>query len=81
MERSSPSREASFLLVSIGVGYRELGAAGPDPGGELRLRAARALSRASEIAEQLGDRRTTSYARGYLGALYEDERRYAEALS
>jgi len=77
---SSPSREASFLLVSIGVGYRELRAAGPDPGGELLLRAARALNRAGEIAEQLGDRRTTSYARGYLGALYEDERRYAEAL-
>ena len=80
VERSSPSREASFLLVSIGVGYRELRAAGPDPGGELLLRAARALNRAGEIAEQLGDRRTTSYARGYLGALYEDERRYAEAL-
>jgi CHAT domain-containing protein/Tfp pilus assembly protein PilF len=80
VERSSPSREASLLLVSIGVGYRELRAAGPDPGGDLRLRAARALSRASEVAEQLGDRRTTSYAKGYLGALYEDAGRYAEAL-
>jgi CHAT domain-containing protein len=80
VERSSPSREASLLLVTIGVGYRELRAAGPDPGGDLRLRAARALSRASEFAEQLGDRRTTSYARGYLGALYEDAGRYAEAL-
>src|SRR4030095_5306573 len=28
----------------------------------------------------LGDRRTTSYAKGYLGALYEDAGRYAEAL-
>jgi CHAT domain-containing protein len=80
LERSSPSREAAFLLVTVGVGYRELSTAGPDPGGEQRLRAARALSRASEMADQLGDRRTTSYARGYLGALYEDERRYAEAL-
>ena len=79
-EQSSPSREASFLLVSIGVGYRELRGTGPDPRVELILRAARAFSRASEIAEQLGDRRTTSYARGYLGALYEDERRYPEAL-
>jgi len=80
VEGSSPSREGSFLLVSIAVGYRELRAAGPDPGGELILRAARALNRAREVAEQLGDRRTTSYARGYLGALYEDERRYPEAL-
>ena len=59
-EQSSPSREASFLLVSIGVGYRELRGTGPDPRGELILRAARAFSRAGEIAEQLGDRRTTS---------------------
>ena len=80
VEGASPSREGSFLLVSIAVGYRELRAAGPDPGGELILRAARALSRARDIADQLGDRRTTSYARGYLGALYEDERRYPEAL-
>ncbi len=59
VERSSPSREASLLLVSIGLGYRDLRAAGPDPGGELLLRAARALNRAREIASQLGDRRTT----------------------
>jgi CHAT domain-containing protein/tetratricopeptide (TPR) repeat protein len=80
VEASNPSREGSFLLVSIGVGYRELHAAGPDPGGALLLRAARALNRAHEVAGQLGDRRTASYARGYLGTLYEDERRYPEAL-
>ena len=79
-EQSSPSRESSLLLVSIGLGYRELRAAGPDPGGELLLRAARALSRAREIAGQAGDRRTLSYATGYLGTLYEDERHYDEAL-
>ena len=28
----------------------------------------------------MGDRRTSSYAWGYLGKLYEDERRYQEAL-
>jgi tetratricopeptide (TPR) repeat protein len=32
------------------------------------------------VAESLGDRRTASYARGYLGTLYEDERRHDEAL-
>src|SRR4030095_7266515 len=79
-EQSSPSRESSLLLVSIGLGYRELRAAGPGPAGELLLRAARALSRAREIAGQAGDRRTLSYATGYLGTLYEDERHYDEAL-
>ena len=33
-----------------------------------------------ELAESMGDRRTSSYAWGSLGKLYEDERRYQEAL-
>jgi CHAT domain-containing protein len=80
VEQAAPSRETSLLLVSIGVAYRELRAAGPDPGNELLLRAVRALTRAGDIAEQRGDRRTESYATGHLGALYEDGRRYPEAL-
>jgi CHAT domain-containing protein len=80
LEQSSPSRETAFLLVSVGVGYRDLRAAGPDPGSELLLRAARALTKADEVADRLGDRRTASYAKGYLGGLYEDGRRYDEAL-
>ena len=80
LEQSSVSREAAFLLVSVGIGYRDLRAAGPDPGSELLLRAARAFTKADEVADRLGDRRTTSYAKGYLGELYEDGRRYDEAL-
>jgi CHAT domain-containing protein len=80
LERSRPSQQTAFALVSVGVGYRELRAAAPDPAGELLLRAARALEGGRERAERLGDRRTVSYAQGYLGALYEDERRYDEAL-
>ena len=79
-EALPPSRDASLLLISVGVGYRELRAAGRDPGNELLLRAGRALSRARDVAEQIGDRRTSSYATGYLGALYEDAGRYPEAL-
>jgi CHAT domain-containing protein/tetratricopeptide (TPR) repeat protein len=80
LERSNPSQQTAFALVAVGVGYRELRAATPDPAGELLLRAARALDGGRERAERLGDRRTVSYAQGYLGALYEDERRYDEAL-
>ena len=80
LEQSGPSREAAFLLVSVGVGYRDLRAAGPDPGSELLLRAARAFTKADEVADRLGDRRTASYAKGFLGGLYEDGRRYDEAL-
>jgi CHAT domain-containing protein len=79
-EALPPSRDASLLLISVGVGYRELRAGGRDPRNELLLRAARALSRAKDVAEQIGDRRTSSYATGYLGALYEDAGRYPEAL-
>ena len=79
-EPSPPSRETSLLLISVGVGYRELRGAGPDPGNELLRRAGRALSRAKDVAEQIGDRRTSSYATGYLGTLYEDAGRYPEAL-
>lgn len=80
LERATPSHQVSFTLVSAGIGLRELRAGAPDPGGELLLRAARALGHAGAIAGSLGDRRTKSYAQGYLGALYEDERRYDEAL-
>ena len=80
LDRSAPSQHAAFALVGVGVGYRELRAAAPDPAGDLLLRAGQALDRARDRAARLGNRRTLSYALGYLGALYEDERRYDEAL-
>ena len=44
----------------------------------MSLKAAAALREAA--AASAGDRRTASYAWGYLGALYEEEHRYNEAL-
>jgi CHAT domain-containing protein len=79
-EQAAPSRDVALLLVSVGVGYRELREPGADPGNQLLLRAGRALTRAKDVAERLGDRRTSAYATGYLGGLYEDVQRYAEAL-
>lgn len=80
LQRAGESRENAFGLVSVGIGYRELRAATPAAEAEPLLRASQALSRGWAMAESLGDRRTASYARGYLGTLYEDERRYDEAL-
>ena len=80
LDGSAPSQHAAFALVGVGVGYRELRAAAPDPAGDLLLRAGQALDQARDRAARLGNRRTLSYALGYLGALYEDERRYDEAL-
>ena len=76
----SPSRQKSFALISIALVYqRLLPHLGPlhDP---LVLRAAGALQEAAMVSEQLGDRRTLSYALGYLGYLYETESRFDESL-
>ena len=81
IQRVGPSHDVAFTLVSIGVGYREVrGGVTPDPTGALLLQSARALNEAAALADRLGDRRTASFARGYLGTLYEDEGRYDEAL-
>ena len=76
----APSRERAFALTNVGVGYRELRPLMSGAGDALLLQASDALNEARTIAEDLGDRRTMSWALGYLGTLYEDERRYEEAL-
>jgi CHAT domain-containing protein len=70
--------DSAFLFVSVGVGYRALLLTLADP--SMRLQASRAFGEARTLADRLGDRRTASYASGYLGALYEDEQRNGEAL-
>jgi CHAT domain-containing protein/Tfp pilus assembly protein PilF len=74
------THETAFALINVGLGYRDLRPLLPASSDSLLLRAARALDEAGSMAEKMGDRRTTSYARGYLGGLYEIERRHAEAL-
>lgn len=74
------SHETAFALINIGLAFRDLRPSLPDASAPLLLRAAGVLDEARSMAEGLGDRRTASYALGYLGSLYEDERRYEEAL-
>ncbi len=74
------SHETAFALINIGLAYRDLRLSLPASGDLLLLRAAGALNEAAVLAGKIGDRRTTSYAWGYLGGLYEAERRHAEAL-
>jgi len=75
-----PSHETAFALINIGLAFRDLRPSLPDASALLLLRAAGVLDEARSIAERLGDRRTASYALGYLGSLYEAEGRYEEAL-
>jgi CHAT domain-containing protein len=76
----APSHETAFTWVTIGLAYGDLRPLLPDAKDLLRLEASRSFNDAGTAAERIGDRRTASYALGYLGALYEDEWRHAEAL-
>jgi CHAT domain-containing protein len=77
---TKPSHEMAFALVGIGLAYRDMRNALPAVSDSLLLRAAEALRAAARAADTIGDKRTASYAWGYLGTSYEDERRYSEAL-
>jgi CHAT domain-containing protein len=75
-----PSHDMAFALVGIGVAYRDLRGTLPAAADSLLLRGGQALREAATAADAIGDRRTASYAWGYLASAYEDERRYVEAL-
>ncbi|MDH3601075.1 MAG: CHAT domain-containing protein, partial [Candidatus Tectomicrobia bacterium] len=71
----SYDKASEWLLV--GRAYHRLSTAQPT----LILPAADAYRKSADIAQALKDQRTLSYARGYLGRLYEDESRYPDALA
>ncbi len=76
----SPSYNKAVGLINIGLGYGHLRPLLPAIGDALLIRAAGVLQEAVALSERLGDARTLSYALGYLGHLYETERRTEEAL-
>ncbi|MEO5632140.1 MAG: CHAT domain-containing protein, partial [Nitrospiraceae bacterium] len=75
-----PSHEQISVFITAGLTYAKLRAFLVEQNTDLTLAAFEALHDAARAADQLGDRRASSFAWGYLGKLYEDERRYAEAL-
>jgi CHAT domain-containing protein len=74
------SRDKAAGMVNIGLGYQHLLPAFPDLHDPLLLRSAGALQEGITAAERINDRRTLSYALGYLGHLYELEHRADEAM-
>ena len=76
----APSHDKATDLIQIGLGYLQVREGSQEIDGPLRLRAAGLFVEAASTAENIGDQRTLSYAQGYLGHLYETERRYEEAL-
>ena len=75
-----PSHEQISAFITVGLTYAKLRAFLVELNKDLTLASFQALHDAARAADQLGDRRGSSFAWGYLGKLYEDERRYTEAL-
>ncbi len=75
------SHDKAYLLINIARTLSRLDAQLPGSKPPLRLESYRLLSEANEVATQVADPRAASYALGYLGELYEAERRYEEALA
>jgi CHAT domain-containing protein len=75
-----PSHEQANAFITVGLTYAKLRVSLVEMNRELTLAAYQALHDAAKVADRLGDRRASSFAWGYMGKLYEDEHRYAEAL-
>ena len=78
--RAAPeSHDQAFALTAIGQLYRRVDKALPSAASQQH--AYNAYADAAQVAGRLGDRRAASYALGYLGQLYEDQKRFEDALS
>ena len=77
---SGYSHDMAFGLINIAQAYRCLYTHHSGSESMLRSRASHILTKASEIAEAINDRYAMSYAFGYLGQIYEDEKEYEKAL-
>jgi len=74
------SHEKAFGLISVGRLYVRLLKSGTAPAAEWSQRAYAALNDALAVANDVKDPHAQSYALGYLGELYEQARRYDDAL-
>ena len=73
-------KETCDGILTIGQTYRRLAGVTPERTAYFQMRASNAFVEASELAGQLKDHRTVSYALGYLGQLSEERRDSDEAL-
>lgn len=80
MREVEPSHDKASGLLNIGLAYAALRASAAESQAQLTLRAAKTFHEAADMASTLHDQRTLSYAWGHLGGLYEEERRYDEAI-
>jgi len=74
------SRDKAYGLLSIGLAYNDLRSTLPALAKTLLRSAFSAFQSAADVAIAIDDPRSSSYAWGYLGTLYEKAQRYREAL-
>ena len=74
------SYSKAYSLINAGLIYSDLRIHLPDQSDMLLKHAYTTLNDALTVAQKINDQRTVSYAYGYLGKLYEDERHYVDAL-
>lgn len=70
------SHDKAVLLIKTGQNYRN----GRGESAGLLVRAQKSLQSAFETSESIGDRRAATYALGYLGELYEQDKQLDPAL-
>lgn len=76
----SPSHDKAFGLISLGQLALRLARLPPATNTGLILTAYHAFTDAAQTAKGQQDFRAAAYAYGYLGSLYEEKRRYPEAV-
>ena len=75
------SHDKAYQLLGAGQIFNEIFLNAPDHDNDFRLQAFKVFQKAAGIAEAIGDKRALSYALGYEGKLYEDEKKFDEALT
>ncbi|MEN6317194.1 MAG: CHAT domain-containing protein [Syntrophaceae bacterium] len=80
LRANEDSYSKAYSLINAGIVYSDLRVYLPGQSKVLLKLAYTALNDALTVAQKINDQRTASYAYGYLGKLYEDERQYTDAL-
>jgi tetratricopeptide (TPR) repeat protein len=75
------SHDKAVLLITSAQTDRSIQTTNAEVSSRLALRARESLLSALKIAEEMGDRRAATYALGYLGQLYGDDKQLDAALT
>ena len=75
------SHDKAYQLLGAGQVLDEIFLRAPDHDNDFRLQAFKAFQKAADVSKAIGDKRALSYALGYEARLYEDEKKFDEALT